>query len=127
MKKTLLLFSFPVAAIMAMAQERVVTGKVTAEDDGQPVPGVNILVKGTTQGTTTNADGEFSISVGSIAVLVVSYIGYATQEVTVGDQSVINITMQTDITSLSEIVVIGYGEVEKKDVTGAVVAISNKD
>ena len=127
MIKKLLLFTFVCAAFLGMAQDRVVTGKVTAADDGQPVPGANILVKGTTSGTTSNTEGEFSISVGNNAVLVVSYIGYATQEITVGDQTVINISMQTDITSLAEIVVIGYGEVQKKDATGAVVAMANKD
>jgi TonB-linked SusC/RagA family outer membrane protein len=127
MKKTLLFMLLVVSALVAGAQERVVTGKVTAADDGQPIPGANILVKGTSTGTSTNADGEFSIAVGSNAVLVVSYIGYATQEVTVGDQTVVTINLQTDITSLADIVVVGYGEVQKKDATGAVVAISNKD
>jgi TonB-dependent starch-binding outer membrane protein SusC len=125
MKKTLLLFSFALAALLCVAQERVVTGKVTGADDGQPVPGANILVKGTTQGTSTNANGEFSISVGNNAVLVISYIGYATQEVTVGEQTVLSISLTTDITSLSEIVVIGYGSVEKKDLTGSVVSVNS--
>lgn len=127
MKKTLLLFSFALAAMLSVAQERIVTGKVTGADDGQPVPGANILVKGTSQGTTTNSEGGFSISVGNNSVLVVSYIGFATQEIAVGDQTTISIVLQTDVTSLADIVVVGYGEVEKKDVTGAVVAISSKD
>jgi len=125
MKKTLLFMLLVFSALVAGAQERVVTGKVTAADDGQPVPGANILVKGTSTGTSTNADGEFSISVGSNATLVVSYIGYATQEVVVGDQSIVNITLQTDITSLSDIVVVGYGEVQKKDLTGSVVSVNS--
>ena len=125
--KNLLLLAFVCATLITIAQDRVVTGKITSADDGQPVPGANILVKGTTQGTSTNTDGEFSISVGNDAILIVTYIGYATQEVAVGGQSVLNIILQTDITSLAEIVVVGYGEVQKKDATGAVVAMSNKD
>jgi TonB-linked SusC/RagA family outer membrane protein len=125
MKKTLLFMLFVLSALVAGAQERVVTGKVTAADDGQPVPGANILVKGTSTGTSTNADGQFSIAVGNGSTLVISYIGYATQEVAVGDQTVLNISLQTDITSLNEIVVIGYGQVEKKDLTGSVVSVNS--
>lgn len=125
MKKTLLFMLFVLSAFVAGAQERVVTGKVTAADDGQPVPGANILAKGTSTGTTTNADGQFSIAVGSNSTLVISYIGYATQEITVGDQTVINISLATDITSLAEIVVVGYGEVQKKDLTGSVVSVNS--
>ncbi|MCW5912642.1 MAG: TonB-dependent receptor [Cyclobacteriaceae bacterium] len=127
MIKNLLLLAFVCASVVSLAQNRVVTGKVTSADDGQGIPGANILVKGTNTGTTSNADGEFSISVGNGAVLVVSYIGYATQEVSVGSQTVLSISLQTDVTALQEIVVVGYGEVQKKDATGAVTAISNKD
>lgn len=127
MKKTLLLFSFVAATFVALAQDRVVTGKVTAADDGQPVPGANVLIKGTTVGTSTDADGNFTLSVGNSATLVVTYIGYANQEVEVGSQSVVTIILKTDAMSLADVVVIGYGEVQKKDLTGAVTNISNKD
>lgn len=127
MIKNLLLLAFVCASVVSLAQNRVVTGKVTSADDGQGIPGANILVKGTNTGTTSNADGEFSISVSNDAVLVISYIGYATQEVTVGSQTVLSISLQIDVTALEEIVVVGYGEVQKKDATGAVTAISNKD
>ena len=127
MIKNLLLLAFVCASVVSLGQNRMVTGKVTSADDGQGIPGANILVKGTNTGTTTNADGDFSISVGSDAVLVISYIGYATQEITVGSQTSLSITLQIDVTALEEIVVIGYGEVQKKDATGAVTAISNKD
>lgn len=127
MIKNLLLLAFVCASVVSLAQNRMVTGKVTSADDGQGIPGANILVKGTNTGTTSNADGEFSISVSNDAVLVISYIGYATQEVTVGSQTVLSISLQIDVTALEEIVVVGYGEVQKKDATGAVTAISNKD
>jgi TonB-dependent starch-binding outer membrane protein SusC len=124
MKKLLLFMSFVLSALVAGAQERVVTGKVTAADDGQPIPGANILVKGTSTGTSSSSDGQFSIAVGNNSTLVISYIGYATQEVIVGDRTILDITLQTDITSLNEIVVIGYGQVEKKDLTGSVVSVN---
>jgi TonB-dependent starch-binding outer membrane protein SusC len=118
----LLVFGF--APIFA---QQVVSGKVTSSDDGSPLPGVNILEKGTTNGTVTDGDGSFKISVGANAVLDFSFIGYVTQEVTVGNQTTINVVLQADVTALQEVVVIGYGEVQKKDATGAVTAISNKD
>jgi TonB-linked SusC/RagA family outer membrane protein len=118
----LLVFGF--APIFA---QQVVTGKVTSSDDGSPLPGVNILEKGTTNGTVSDADGSFKISVGANAVLDFSFIGYVTQAVTVGNQTSINVVLQADVTALQEVVVIGYGEVQKKDATGAVTAISNKD
>lgn len=127
MIKNLLLLAFVCASVVSFGQNRVVTGKVTSADDGQGIPGANILVKGTNTGTTTNVDGDFSISVGTDAVLVVSYIGYATQEVSVGSQTTLAVSLQTDVTALEEIVVVGYGEVQRKDATGAVTAISNKD
>lgn len=107
--------------------QRTVTGKVTASDDGSAIPGVNILEKGTSNGTTTDADGNFSITVGNNAVLVFTFVGYASQEVSVGSQTTVNVTMQSDVTALSEIVVIGYGEVRQRDATGAVTSVKASD
>ncbi len=111
---------------VAWAQQSV-SGKVTASDDGSAIPGVNILEKGTTNGAVTDADGNFKINVGSNATLVFSFVGYAVQEVVVGNQSSINVSLVSDITSLSEVVVIGYGTQEKKEITSAVVSVSAKD
>ena len=95
---------------------------------GEPLPGVNIVVKGTTQGVITSPDGNYHISVpGSNAVLVFSYIGYISQEVTVGNRAEINISLKEDLKELDEVVVIGYGTVAKKDVTTAVSTVSTKD
>jgi len=121
---TILLVFF--ASSMAFAQQ-VVTGTVTSSDDGSPIPGVNILEKGTTNGTVTDADGAFRVSIGSNATLVLSFVGYQTQEVAVGSQSTINVSLQSDVTSLSEVVVIGYGTVQKKDLTGSVSQVTSKD
>lgn len=107
--------------------QQTVTGRVTAADDGSGIPGVNILEKGTSNGSVTDADGNFRISVGSNATLVFSFVGYSTQEVAVGGQRTLNVSLQSDVTSLSEVVVIGYGEVRVKDATGAVASVSSKD
>lgn len=115
---------FILVASLAMAQNRTVTGKVTSADDGSAIPGVNVQEKGTSNGAVTDANGAFSISVGSNAVLVFSFVGLASQEMIVGNQSTIEVVMQSDVTSLSEIVVIGYGTAEKKDVTGVVTAVN---
>lgn len=101
------------------AQEAAVRGNV-ADEEGAILPGVNILIKGTSSGTTTDADGNYSINVAQGGTLVFSFIGYATQEVVVGAGTTINVAMVVDATTLSEVVVIGYGSQEKKDITGAV-------
>jgi TonB-dependent starch-binding outer membrane protein SusC len=112
---------------MAWSQGRTVTGKVTSAEDGTGLPGVSILEKGTTNGTVTDNDGNFSVAVGDDAVLVFSFVGYTTQEIAVRTQSSINVSLATDVTSLSEVVVIGYGEVERKDATGAIVTLKPED
>lgn len=105
----------------------IVSGKVTA-DSGDPLPGVNVLVKGSTTGTTTNSDGEYKIEVpeGNVT-LVFSFIGYATQEISLEGKTTIDVVMAEDIQSLAEVVVVGYGTQEKKEVTAAISQISNKD
>lgn len=92
----------------AFAQSRIVTGKVTGSDDGLPLPGVTILLKGTTTGVPTEANGEYRIEVpGPDAVLVFRFLGYVTQEVVVGDRSVINVPLSPDVANLGEVVVTG--------------------
>jgi TonB-linked SusC/RagA family outer membrane protein len=111
MKKRLLGFVvlFLIAGASAMAQQAV-SGKVTSSVDQSPLPGVSVLVKGTTTGTSTDADGRFSLSVpDNNAVLVLSFIGFATQEITVGNQTTINIEMVDDVTELGEVVVTALG------------------
>ena len=113
-------------ASVAIGQERAVSGTVT-DDQGAGMPGVNVLVKGTTIGTATSADGSFRLNVPSDqAVLVVSFIGYATKEVTVGSQTTLNIALDLDVTALQEVVVTGYTTDQRKDVTGAVATVKAK-
>lgn len=112
---------------IAWSQSRTVTGKVTSGDDGSVIPGANVIEKGTANGVSTDADGGFSINVGDNATLVFSFVGYTSQEIVVGTQTSINATLVPDVTQLSEVVVIGYGETTVKDATGAVAAVSAKD
>jgi TonB-dependent starch-binding outer membrane protein SusC len=112
---------------VALAQERVVTGAIT-DENGNSMPGVNILLKGTSQGTATDAEGKFSMSVpNDQATLVISFVGYATTEVVVGSRTNIAIQMSPDVTTLNELVVTGYAIQEKKDVTGSVGVVKPKE
>ncbi|GAA4432887.1 TonB-dependent receptor [Pontibacter saemangeumensis] len=104
-------------------QGTAVTGKVTG-DDGQGVPGATVVVKGTTVGTATDANGNFTLSVPSGSnTLVVSFIGYETQEVAIGNRSTVNVSLATDVKALEEVVVVGYGTQERADVTGAISSV----
>jgi TonB-linked SusC/RagA family outer membrane protein len=111
-----------------LAQERKVTGTVTSAEDKSPMPGVNVLVKGKTAGTITDVNGNFSISVGSDATLVFSFIGFNSQEVVVGSQSVVNVSMTTAATQLGEIVVTSLGiRREKKALTYATQSVPSAE
>lgn len=111
----------------APLQDRVVTGKVTSVE-GEELPGVNIIIKGTTVGSVTDISGNYTLSVsGPDAVLVFSYVGYVSEEVTVGTQSVIDVVLTPNIESLSELVVIGYGTTRKSDITGSVSSIKAEE
>ena len=109
---------------MAQAQENTVTGKVTDSETGDRLPGVNVLIKGTSSGAVTDINGDFSIVVLSSDILTISYVGYETAEIAVGSQSVINVALELDLQSLQEVVVVGYGEQRKEDVTGVVTAVN---
>lgn len=125
MKNFLLILSCLCIAIMTQAQERTVTGTVV---DGlkDPLIGVSIQQKGTDNGTITDADGRFSLTIrtNADAVLVFSYIGYVSQEIVVGNQQVLNVTLSEDTEQLDEVVVVGYGVQKKSSMTAAVATIS---
>jgi iron complex outermembrane receptor protein len=122
---SLLLVAFLIPA--TLFAQTTLTGTVIDEADTSPIPGVNILVKGTTNGAATDFDGKYSIKVNQGDVLVFSYVGYVTQEVTYTGQSTIDISMVGDTAQLDEIVLIGYGSVKKEDATGSVDVVSSKD
>lgn len=112
--------------VTAHAQTRDISGQVV-DDTGSALPGVNVVVKGTSQGTVTDIEGNYTISVtGDNPVLVFSYVGFIQEEIAVGNQSIINTSLMPDITALSEIVVIGYGTAKKSDITGAISSVSSK-
>lgn len=128
MRKVLLLgLMLLFASAVAFAQGRVVTGTVTSAEDGQPIPGASVIVKGTTTGTATDLDGKFSINVPQgNNVLVFSFVGSEKQEATIGNRTQINIVLQPDITNLGEFIVTGYGTQLKREVTGAVSSVKGE-
>jgi len=100
-----------------------ITGRVT-DDDGQPLPGATIQIKGTTAGTVTDANGDYKLSVpDNNATLVFSYVGYVTQEIAVGNLTVIDVALSLSVAELGEVVVVGYGSVKKSDLTGSISSI----
>src|SRR5690606_28104464 len=104
--------------------EKTITGKITDENN-EPLPGVNIVLKGTTTGTITDIDGNYRLTVPDDATtLVFSSVGYQTEEINIGNQTVINLQLTPDVRALSEIVVVGFGEKEKKDLTGSISTVS---
>jgi len=107
--------------------EKVISGTVTGED-GETIPGVNVIVKGTAIGAVSDLDGKYTIQVpDENSILIFSYLGYAPQEVEVGNRSVIDLVLTADIASLEEVVVVGYGTARRKDISGAVGTVKLED
>ncbi len=120
MKKTLLFISLllMVMGINTFAQDRQISGIVTSSEDGSPLPGVNIAVRGTNRGTTTGADGSYKISVGGQSTLVFSFVGFTQQAINVVDRTTINVTLTTEVGSLEEVVVTALGISREKKSLG---------
>lgn len=129
MKRFLLfVFVFMLAFAQAQAQDRIVTGKVTATEDGSSLPGVNVVLKGTTSGTVTDTDGAFRISVPAGGeTLVFSFIGLQTQEVAIGDRSIVDVSLNADVQQLNEVVVVGFGSQIKHDLTGNIASLKGDE
>lgn len=128
MKKCLLTIVVGMLLLVpAYAQERSISGKVTSAEDGAPAPGVSIVVKGTTIGTTSDTDGNFAINVPpGNNTLVFSFIGFKTTEVDITNRTRVDVMMEIDITELTEVVVVGYGTQIKHDVTGNIAQVSGE-
>ncbi len=122
----MMLFVFGLLSIAAMAQDVTLTGTIR-EKDGALLPGANIVVKGTTRGTQSDVNGTYKLIVPANATLIYSFVGKTPQEVVVGSRTSIDVTLEDDAKSLTEVVVIGYGTQRKKDLTGSVVAVTSKD
>ncbi len=126
-KRLILLVAGVLIGGFVLAQEITVTGTVTDAADGLPIPGVNVLLKGTFSGTSTDVDGKYELKASEGDVITFSFLGYLQKEVTLGSNNVVNVSLEQDVYSIAEVVTIGYGTVRKEDVTGSVSAISSKD
>ena len=129
-KRLLILTSLMVIFLVntALSQSRTISGKVLSAEDGTGLPAVNVILKGTTTGSVTDADGNYRLQVPQDGgTLVYSFIGLLTQEVEIGNQSVIDVRMTADVTELSEVIVVGYGTQIKRDLTGNIAKVSGKD
>lgn len=128
MKKTVvLIFILCLIVQLTMAQKRSVSGIIREKLTNETLPGVSVLEKGTKNGTITNVDGKYEISVNEGATLVVSYIGLKTQEVKVGNTSTINVNLESSVEQVDEVVVVGYGQQKKANLTGAVASVDTKE
>ncbi|WP_028667289.1 SusC/RagA family TonB-linked outer membrane protein [Runella zeae] len=115
------------SATPLLAQDRSISGRVVGVNDNAPLPGVSILVKGTSTGTTTDANGSYKLNAPANAVLVFSFVGYSPKEIIVGNQSVVDVSLELDNRQLNEVVVVGYGTVKKSDLTGSLASVKSKE
>ncbi|PZX59870.1 TonB-linked SusC/RagA family outer membrane protein [Algoriphagus ratkowskyi] len=128
MKKVLLTFAFAMLSlVMVLAQSKTITGRVTSAEEPDGIPGASVVVKGTAQGVITDLDGSYSVQVPADASsLIFSFVGYLTKEMPIGSASIINVTMNVDVKTLNEVVVVGYGTQERREITGSVTSIDSK-
>jgi TonB-dependent starch-binding outer membrane protein SusC len=118
---------FCLASTLAIGQQRTVKGKVTSESEG-PLPGVNIVLQGTTQGTMTDGDGNYTITVqGPESVLIFSFISYKSQSVVVGNQTQVDVSLEPSVSTLTEVVVTGYGTQRKKEITSSIANVKSDE
>ena len=127
MKKAILALLILAGSFAAYAQGIQVKGVVTSADDGQPIPGVSIVEKGTVNGIITDFDGNYTLKVPGNSVLVFSFVGMKSQEISVGNRTVINVTMASESIGVDEVVVVGYGTQKKSLVTGAISKVSSDE
>ena len=122
------LFLMPISTSILFAQSKLVTGVVTSSETQQPISGVSVLLKGTKKGTTTDAQGKFSINIiDAKSVLVFTYSSYVEKEIMVGDKTVLSIVLSVDIKSIEDVVVIGYQSVKRKDALASVSSVTARD
>jgi TonB-dependent starch-binding outer membrane protein SusC len=127
MKKRIFTLFFACLVAFSMQAQQAITGKVLDLANGEAIPGANVLIKGSNTGTVSDLDGNFKVSASVGDVLVVSFVGYLSEEVEVQGTSPITVKLVADIQSLDELVVIGYGTMRKSDLTGSVAAINADD
>ena len=128
MRKNLLCLLIAVfMGLQAFAQDKTVSGKVTSSDDGAPLPGVSVSVKGTSRGTTTDASGVYKITVPGNATLIFSFIGFTSQQVGVNNRTIVDLQLVPDATELSEAVVVGYGTQSRRTLTGSQASVKGSE
>ncbi len=127
MKQTIFALLFLLSSFALSAQELLVKGVVTSADDGQPIPGATVVVKGKTTGIITNLDGAYSLKVPGNATLVFSFVGLKSQEIAVNNRTTINVVLLSSTEAIEEVVVVGYGTQKKSVVTGAISSVKSKD
>ncbi|MBT1705220.1 SusC/RagA family TonB-linked outer membrane protein [Chryseosolibacter indicus] len=128
MRKFLLAVMACLLAYVGYAQQKTIRGTVTSSEDGAAAPGVNVFVKGTTNGTTTDVSGNFTLEIDEGQnTLIFSFIGFKTVEMEIGSRTVLDIQLEPNVTELSEVIVVGYGTQIKQDLTGNVASVSGKD
>ncbi|MBW2961765.1 SusC/RagA family TonB-linked outer membrane protein [Mesonia aestuariivivens] len=119
---------FFITGYQVMAQDlKTIQGTITSAEDGMPLPGVNVFVKGTSYAAITDFDGKFLLDVPQNSVITISFVGFVTKTIEVSEDSNFNIVLETDVEALNEIVVVGYGSVKKTDLTGAVGSVGSDD
>jgi len=123
----LLLWALGSLPMLTFAQDRAITGTVLSTEDNSSIPGVTVVVKNTSNGTSTDSDGKFSINAGANATLVFSAVGFATQEIAIGNRSVVDVKLGVDLKTLNEVVVVGYGTQKKSQLTGAISSVGAKE
>ena len=112
--------------VHVIVEDVTVSGKVV-DSDGSPLPGASVVIKQTGQGTVTDIDGNYKLTVAEDATLVYSYVGYESYEVPVGGRSTIDVTLVEDLETLKEVVVVGYSTIDRQDLTGSIATVKNKD
>lgn len=127
MKAKIISLLFFLTIFSGFAQNITVSGMVTSEEDNMPAPGVNVIVKGTSRGVSTDFDGNYSIEVNAGEILEFSYVGFKTSSVTITNQTTLNVLLSPDIAALDEVVVVGYGTAKKRDLTGSIVSIKGEE
>lgn len=124
-KLGIVLFLFSISFHL-WAQDVQIQGRILDENN-EPIPGASVLIKGTSNGVASDIDGTYRISAPTGSTLVFSFIGYETQEIAVGNRSVIDVSLQLDLSDLDEVVVVGYGTVKKSQLTGAISSVSSRE
>jgi TonB-dependent starch-binding outer membrane protein SusC len=127
MKTKIILLLLFLLSISGFAQNFTVSGVVTSSEDNMPIPGVNVIIKGTSIGVSTDFDGNYSIQVAKGEILEFSFIGFKTKSITVDNQNLVNVVLDIDVESLDEVVLVGYGTQRKADLTGSIVTIKSQD